>query len=69
MKLYYTLESEEVVQICAALEFCLHTHQQMKDLLLKLREKRIWSDEEVIAYNKCTNEIESMKSVYDKFRS
>lgn len=69
MKLNYTLESEEVVQICAALEFCLHTHRQTKDLLLKLREKRIWSDEEVQLYNKCTETIESMQTVYNKFRS
>lgn len=69
MKQNYLLESEEVAQICVALEFYLHTHQQMKDLLFKVRQKRIWSDEEVIAYNKCTDEIESMQSVYDKFRS
>lgn len=68
MKQNYLLESEDVVQICTALEFWIHTHRQTKDLLLKLREKRIWSDEEVQLYNKCTETIESMQSVYDKFR-
>ena len=69
MKHNYLLESEDVAQICIALEFWLHTHRQTKDLLLKLRENRIWSDEEVQLYNKCTETIESMQSVYDKFRS
>lgn len=68
MKQNYLLESEDVVQICTALEFWIHTHRQNKDLMLKLREKRIWSDEEVQLYNKCTETIESMQSVYDKFR-
>lgn len=69
MKQNYLLESEDVAKICTALEFWIHTHSQTKDLLLKLREKRIWSDEEVQLFNKCTDTIESMKSVYDKFRS
>ena len=69
MKQNYLLESEDVLQICAALKFWIHTHQKTKDLLLKLREKRIWSDEEVQLFNKCTDEIESMQSVYNKFRS
>lgn len=69
MKQNYLLESEDVAQICTALEFWIHTHRRIKDLLLKLRENRIWSDEEVQLYNKCTETIESMQSVYDKFRS
>ena len=69
MKQNYLLESEDVAQICTALEFWIHTHQRTKDLLLKLRENRIWSDEEVQLYNKYTETIESMQSVYDKFRS
>ena len=69
MKQNYLLESEDVVQICAALEFWLHTHRQTKDLLLKLRGKRIWSDEDVANYNKCTDNIESIQAVYNKFRS
>ena len=69
MKQNYLLESEDVAQICTALEFWIRTHQRTKDLLLKLREKRIWSDEEVQLYNKCTETIESMQSMYDKFRS
>lgn len=69
MKQNYLLESEDVVQICTALEFWIHTHRQTKDLLFKVRQKRIWSDEEVIAYNKCIDEIESTQSVYNKFRS
>lgn len=69
MKQNYLLESEDVAQICTALEFLIHTHRQTKDLLLKLREKRIWSDEEVQLYNKCTETIESMQTMYNKFRS
>ena len=69
MKQNYPLESEDVVQICTALEFWIHTHQRTKDLMLKLREKRIWSDEEVQLYNKCTETIESMQTMYNKFRS
>lgn len=69
MKKNYLLESEDVVQICTALEFWIHTHRQTKDVLLKLREKRIWSDEEVQLFNKCTETIESMQTVYNKFRS
>ena len=69
MKQNYLLESEDVVQICTALEFYLNVHQQMKDLLLKVKKERIWSDEQVVAYNKCTDEIESIQSVYNKFRS
>ena len=68
MKQNYLLESVDVTQICTALEFWIHTHRQTKELLVKLREKRIWSDEEVQLYNKCTETIESMQSVYDKFR-
>lgn len=69
MKQNYLLESEDVAQICTALEFWIHTHQHTKDLLLKLRENRIWSDEEVQLFNKCTDAIESMQTVYNKFRS
>ena len=69
MKQNYLLESEDVVQICTALEFYLNVNKQTKDLLLEIRQKRIWSDEEVQLYNKCTETIESMQSVYDKFRS
>ena len=69
MKQNYLLESEDVVQICTALEFWIHTHRQTKDLLLKLREKRIWSDEEVSMYNLCTEEIEKIQLLYNKFRS
>ena len=69
MKQNYLLESEEVVQICTALEFWIHTHQRTKDLMLKLREKRIWSDKDVANYNKCTDNIGSIQAVYNKFRS
>ena len=69
MKQNYLLESEDVVQICTALEFWIHTHRQTKDVLLKLREKRIWSDEEVQLFNKCTETIEIMQTVYNKFRN
>ena len=69
MKQDYLLESEDVVQICTALEFYLNIHQQINDLLLKVKQERDWSDKDVIAYNKCTDEIESMQSVYNKFRS
>ena len=69
MKQNYLLESEDVAQICTALEFWIHTHRQTKDLLLKVKQERIWSDEEVITYNKCTDNIESIQAVYNKFRS
>lgn len=69
MKQNYLLESEDVVQICTALEFWIHTHQQTKDVLLNVREKRIWSDEEVSMYNLCTEEIEKIQLLYNKFRS
>ena len=69
MKQNYLLESEDVVQICTALEFYLNANKQMKDLLLEIRQKRIWSDEDVANYNKCTDNIESIQAVYNKFRS
>lgn len=69
MKQNYLLESEDVAQICTALEFYLTVNKQMKDLLLKIRQKRIWSDEDVANYNKCTDNIESIQEVYNKFRS
>ena len=69
MKQNYLLESEDVVQICTALEFYLNANKQMKDFLLEIRQKRIWSDEDVANYNKCTDNIESIQAVYNKFRS
>ena len=69
MKQNYLLESEDVAQICTALEFYLNTNKQMKDLLLEIRQKRIWSDEDVANYNKCTDNIENIQAVYNKFRS
>ena len=69
MKQNYLLESEDVVQICTALEFYLNANKQMKDLLLEIRQKRIWSDEDVANYNKCTDNIENIQAVYNKFRS
>lgn len=69
MKQNYLLESEDVVQICTALEFYLNVNKQMKDLLLEIRQKRIWSDEDVANYNKCTDNIENIQAVYNKFRS
>lgn len=69
MKQNYLLESEDVVQICTALEFYLDVNKQMKDVLLEIRQKRILSDKEVANYNKCTDNIESIQAVYNKFRS
>lgn len=69
MKQNYLLESEDVVQICTALEFYLNVNKKMKDVLLEIRQKRIWSDKEVANYNKCTDNIESIQAVYNKFRS
>lgn len=57
------------MQICTTLEFYLNVNKQMKDLLLEIRQKRIWSDEDVANYNKCTDNIESMQVVYNKIRS
>lgn len=69
MKQNYLLESEDVVQICTALEFYLDVNKKMKDVLLEIRQKRILSDREVANYNKCTDNIESIQAVYNKFRS
>jgi hypothetical protein len=69
MKQNYLLESEDVAQICTSLEFHLKVHRQMKELLAKVRQERIWSDNEVAAYNECTESIKKIQAVYNKFRS
>ena len=43
--------------------------QYDKDNLVKIRSCRIWSDEDVANYNKCTDNIENIQAVYNKFRS
>jgi hypothetical protein len=41
--------------------------EDTKEILRKIRQHRIWSDEEVRSYNECTEEIEKLTEVYNKF--
>lgn len=66
MKRMYELSSEEVVQLCTALEFYIHNYEQAENVLRNT--KGILSDEEVQLYNKCVEEIEAAKQMYNKFR-
>lgn len=64
---YYLLSSDDVIQICASLRFNIKMLEDTKDILLKIIELRIWSDEEVLQYNELTEEIEKLTEVYNKF--
>lgn len=64
---YYLLSNDDDAQICASLRFSIKTHQDVKDILARIREYRIWSDKEVETYNKCTEEIERLTKVYNRF--
>lgn len=68
MKQNYTLESDEVAQICTSLRGSIKIYSQHKSLLKEVRKHRIWSDEEVNMYNLCTEEIEKIQLLYNKFR-
>lgn len=65
----YELSSEEVVQLCTALEFYIRNHEQVRDIVTKRRNERILSDDDVRLYNHCTDEIVATQQVYNKFRS
>ena len=69
MKQNYLLESDEVAQICASLQGSIKIYSKHKSLLKEARKNRIWSDEEVSMYNLCTEEIEKIQLLYNKFRS
>lgn len=69
MKRTYELSSDEVVQICTALEVYASQKEGVKAVLKKIRQRRILSDHEVELYNKCTDEIVATQQVYNKFRS
>lgn len=65
----YELSSEDVVQICTALQSCIQVRRQMKELLAEVSKKRNLTVDEVHAYDKCDNEVAEMQQVYNKFRS
>lgn len=64
---YYLLSNDDVIQICASLQFNIKMLEDTKEILRKIRELRIWSDEEVRQYNELTEEIEKLTEVYNKF--
>ncbi len=64
---YFRLSEDDVVQICASLKCSMQAHQDVKDILIKIRQYRIWTDEEVRQYNEMTDEIEKLQAVYNKF--
>lgn len=64
---YYLLSNEDVIQICASLQFNIKMLEDTKEILLKIRKLRIWSDEEVRQYNELTKEIDKLTEVYNKF--
>lgn len=64
---YYLLSNDDVIQICASLQFNIKMLEDTKEILRKIRELRIWSDEEVRQYNELTKEIEKLTEVYNKF--
>ena len=64
---YYLLSSNDVIQVCASLQFNIKMLEDTKEILRKIRELRVWSDEEVRQYNELTEEIEKLTEVYNKF--
>lgn len=64
---YYLLSNDDVIQICASLQFNIKMLEDTKEILRKIRKLRIWSNEEVSQYNKLTDEIEKLTEVYNKF--
>lgn len=64
---YYLLSSNDVIQLCASLQFNIKMLEDTKEILRKIRELRVWSDEEVRQYNELTEEIEKLTEVYNKF--
>lgn len=64
---YYLLSNDDVIQICASLQFNIKMLEDTKEILRKIRQLRTWSDEEVRQYNELTDEIEKLTEVYNKF--
>lgn len=64
---YYLLSNDDVIQMCASLQFNIKMLEDTKEILRKIREHRVWSDEEVRKYNELTEEIEKLTEVYNKF--
>ena len=64
---YYLLSNDDVIQICASLQFNIKMLEDTKEIMLKIRKLRIWSDEEVRQYNELTKEIDKLTEVYNKF--
>lgn len=64
---YYLLSNDDVVQICATLQFNILMLKDTKEILRKIQQLRILSDEEVRQYNELMEEIEKLTEVYNKF--
>lgn len=64
---YYFLSNSDVIQICASLQFNIKMLEDTKEILRKIRQHRVWSDEEFRQYNELTGEIEKLTEVYNKF--
>jgi hypothetical protein len=63
---YYLLSNDDVIQICASLQFNIKMFEDTKEILRKIRNLRILSEEEVRQYNELTEEIEKLTEVYNK---
>lgn len=64
---YYLLSNDDVINICASLQSNIKMLEDTKEILRKIRQLRILSDEEVRQYNELTGEIEKLTEVYNKF--
>ena len=64
---YYLLSNDDVIQICATLQFNIKMLEDTKDVLRNILNHRVWSKEEMRSYNECTEEIEKLTEVYNKF--
>jgi uncharacterized protein HemY len=64
---YYLLSNDDVIQICASLQFNIKMLEDTKEILRKIKKLRVLSDEEVRQYNELTEEIEKLTEVYNKF--
>lgn len=64
---YYLLSNDDVIQICASLQFNIKMLEDTKEILRKIKKLRVLSDEEVRQYNELTGEIEKLTEVYNKF--
>ena len=64
---YYLLSNDDVIQICATLQFNIKMLEDTKEILRKIQQLRNLSEEEARSYNECTEEIEKLTEVYNKF--